>query len=315
VKKEIIMPNNLPTATMGKSGMAVTRLGFGAMEIRGAPRGRDVTPKQAETVLNAVLDSGINYIDTSVDYGSSEEFIGRFVSKRRGEYYLASKCGCLVGAPVVPAGQRSPHVFTRANVVAGVEQSLRRMKTDYLDAVQFHASPSLADLDAEGGLDALKELQAQGKVKHIGISGTLPNLAEHVNSGVFTVLQVPYSALERRHEEWIAKAAKNGIGTVVRGGVARGEPGKSGVSRPEGWALFEAAGLDELLEQGESRTSFMLRFTLSHPGMHTTIVGTLNPEHLAQNAATAAKGPLSADVYAEAKKRLASAGEKPEAAR
>ena len=307
------MFSNLPTATMGKTGMEATRLGFGAMEIRGAPRGRDVTPKQAETILKAVLDSGINYIDTSIDYGSSEEFIGQFISGRRDEYYLASKAGCLVGAPPAPAGQTSPHVFTRENVVKGVEQSLRRMKTDYLDAVQFHSSPSIQQLEADGALDALRELQEQGKVRHLGMSGVLPNLADHVNSGVFTVLQIPYSALERRNEEWIAKAASNGIGTVVRGGVAKGEPGVSGVSRPQGWALFESAGLDELLEEGESRTAFMLRFTLSHPGMHTTIVGTLNPAHLAQNAATAAKGPLSADVYAEAKRRLAAAGEKPEA--
>ena len=304
---------DLPKATMGKTGMEATRLGFGAMEIRGVPRGRDVTPKQAETILNAVLDSGINYIDTSIDYGSSEEFIGQFISSRRDEYYLASKAGCQVGAPAAPAGQRSPHVFTRENVIAGVEQSLRRMKTDYLDAVQFHASPTMDELESGGALDALRELQQQGKVKHLGMSGTLPNLAGHVNGGAFTVLQIPYSALERIHENWIAKAAENGIGTVIRGGVAKGEPGVSGVTRPQGWALFEAAGLDELLEEGESRTAFMLRFTLSHPGMHTTIVGTLNPDHLAQNVATAAKGPLSADVYAEAKKRLEAAGEKPEA--
>ena len=100
------------------------------------------TEEQAETILNAVLDAGINYIDTSIDYGVSEERIGRYISHRRSEYYLASKCGCLVGAPTAPVGQTSPHVFTRDNIIAGVEQSLRRMKTDYLDVVQFHISPS-----------------------------------------------------------------------------------------------------------------------------------------------------------------------------
>ena len=82
-------------------------LGYGAMELRGAPRARDITEAQAETILNAVLDAGINYIDTSIDYGVSEERIGRYISRRRSEYYLASKCGCLVGAPAV-RGQRSP---------------------------------------------------------------------------------------------------------------------------------------------------------------------------------------------------------------
>src|SRR5690242_7819900 len=89
---------------LGRTGLQVTTLGYGAMELRGAPRARDITEEQAETILNKVLDSGINYIDTSIDYGLSEERIGCYVSHRRAEYYLASKCGCLVGAPPAPRG-------------------------------------------------------------------------------------------------------------------------------------------------------------------------------------------------------------------
>ena len=115
--------NELPRRQLGRTGLQVTRLGYGAMELRGAPRGRDVTDSQAETILTAVLDAGINYIDTSIDYGVSEERIGRYIGHRRSEYYLASKCGCLVGAAPAPRGQTSPHVFTRDNILKGVEQS------------------------------------------------------------------------------------------------------------------------------------------------------------------------------------------------
>src|SRR5258708_7430888 len=94
---------------LGRTGLQVTTLGYGAMELRGAPRARDISEAQAETILNKVLDAAINYIDTSVDYGMSEERIGRYISHRRAEYYLASKCGCLVGAPP-PAGY---YLFTR----------------------------------------------------------------------------------------------------------------------------------------------------------------------------------------------------------
>ena len=306
------MPD-LTKKSLGNTGLEITRLGFGAMEIRGVPRGRDVTPQQAGTILNAVLDSGINYIDTSIDYGMSEELIGKTVTGRRKEFFLATKCGCHVGAPTAQAGQPSPHVFTRANVVAGVEQSLRRMKTDHLDVVQFHSSPDMNTLESEGALDALREFQQQGKVGHIGMSGVLPNLAEHVNGGAFAVLQIPYSALERQHEDWIAAAANKGIGNVIRGGVAKGEPGESGVEGRVSWDTFDRAKLGELLDDGETRTSFMLRFTLSHPGMHTTIVGTLNPQHLAQNVAATERGALPADIYEEAKKRLAAAGQVPAA--
>lgn len=85
--------------------------------------------------------------------------------------------------------------------------------------------------------------------------------------------------------------------------MARGEPGQ-GLGDNSRWDAFEKAKLDELLAEGESRTSFLLRFTLSHPDMHTTIVGTLIPKHLEENVRVAEQGALPADVYAEAKRRL-----------
>jgi aryl-alcohol dehydrogenase-like predicted oxidoreductase len=302
------MANGLPTAKLGRTNLEVTKLGFGAMEIRGVPRGRDVTAAQADTILNAVLDSGINYIDTSIDYGLSEGFIGEFISNRRDEYFLASKCGCMTTGPTVPSGSQ-PHVYTKENIVLGIEQSLRKMKTDYLDVVQFHGSPTQETLEENGSVETLLALKEQGKIRHIGMSGTLPNLPKQIDMGVFDVLQIPYSALERQHEDLISKAAGADIGNVIRGGVAKGDPGESGVPQPDPWTTFEKAGLDELLDEGESRTDFLLRFTLSHPGMHTTIVGTLNPDHLNQNVAAASKGPLAADVYEKAKTQLAAAGQ------
>jgi aryl-alcohol dehydrogenase-like predicted oxidoreductase len=283
--------NDLPKQTLGRTGLRVTQLGYGAMELRGAPRAREISDEQSEQILRAVLDSGINYIDTSIDYGLSEERIGRYIGGRRNEFFLASKCGCLAqpAAPPTTTGP-SPHVFTRDNVVVGVEQSLRRLQTDHLDVVQFHASPTKQVLEEEGALDALLDLQRQGKVRFIGMSGTLPNLPEQIQMGVFDVFQIPYSAVQTEHEELISKAAAAGAGTVIRGGAAKG--------------AWDGGVLDDLLD-GASRTEFILRYTLSHPDLHTTIVGTANPAHLQANVAAALKGPLPADVYAEAKRRLA----------
>ena len=95
--------------------------------------------------------------------------------------------------------------------------------------------------------------------------------------------------------------------------MARGAPEEAGLGNRDRWANWEQAGLDELRAPGESRTAFLLRFTLSHPDMHTTIVGTMNPNHLAENLRAAEAGSLLADVYAEAKRRLDAAGEKPAA--
>jgi aryl-alcohol dehydrogenase-like predicted oxidoreductase len=100
----------------------------------------------------------------------------------------------------------------------------------------------------------------------------------------------------------IQAASDAGAGVIVRGGVARGEPG-AGLGSADRWATWEAAGLDDLLDEGESRTAFLLRFTNAHPGMHTNIVGTRSVDHLQENIAAAAK-PLPADTYAEAKRRL-----------
>lgn len=300
----------LATAILGKTGLEVTRLGFGAMEIRG-PRiwgGRPVTDEQAETILNKVLDAGINFIDTANDYGRSEEFIGKYIRHRRQEYILATKCGCHVTYRDENTDD-TPHVWTRENLFRGLHESLQRMHTDVIDIMQLH-NPPVEETEKNGLVEVLKEMQQQGKVRFISISTTLPHLPTYLEWGVFSTFQIPYSALEREHEEWITRSAEAGIGTIIRGGVARGEIGV-GQGREDRWARFAEAGLDELLAPGESRTAFMLRFTLAHPHMHTTIVGTLRPDHLEENLKAAEAGPLPADVYAEAKKRLEAIGIKP----
>jgi aryl-alcohol dehydrogenase-like predicted oxidoreductase len=297
---------DLPKQALGRTGLQVTMLGYGAMELRGAPRGRDVTEAQAETILNTVLDAGINYIDTSIDYGLSEERIGRYIAHRRSEYYLASKCGCLVGAAPVPRGQRNPHVFTRDNILAGVEQSLARMKTDYLDVVQFHSSPSKQTLEEHAAVETVLELKRAGTVRFIGTSSTLPHLQDHIAMGVFDVFQIPYSAVEREHEAVITAASESGAGLVIRGGAAKGAP-SGGRPASTQWERWQKAHVDDLFE-GMTPMEFILRFTFTHPDMDTNIVGTVNPAHLQGNIDALLKGPLPADLYAEAKRRLAAAG-------
>ncbi|HLN18211.1 MAG TPA: aldo/keto reductase [Acidimicrobiales bacterium] len=298
---------SLPTATLGRTGVAVSKLGYGAMELRS----RNLDPSEVDRLLNGVLDAGINMIDTSPDYGASEEHIGRALSGRRDEYFLASKCGCPVGEPVGEAGPAGrEHVFTRANVRAGVEQSLSRMRTDHLDLVQFHMSPSPATLAEDDAVAELVALRDEGKIRFLGISGTLPNLPDQIAMGVFDAFQIPYSAVEREHETAITSAAEAGGGTIIRGGVARGFP-EPPAEYPERYRemmrarneRFNQTDISDLL--GEmTPMEFMLRFTLSHPDMHTTIVGTKNPDHLAANVAAASNGPLPTDVYDEAKRRF-----------
>ncbi|MDO8750752.1 MAG: aldo/keto reductase [Dehalococcoidia bacterium] len=307
---------DLPKRKLGRTGLEVTVLGFGTLELRGSFQrpgpglpGRPLVPTQAQGILNAVLDAGINFIDTCIDYGESEEYIGKYISHRRNEYILASKCGCIVDPASAPPGG-GQHVYTRKNITAGVNQSLKRMKTDHLDLIQFHGSPSKQVLEQEGAIQTLLDLKREGKVRFIGASSTLPNVADLIKLGVFDTFQVPYSAIQREHEGVISQAAKAGAGTIIRGGVARGSPEEEGRGDPDAWKLWGRAKLDELLD-GMTQMEFVLRFTITHPDLHTAIVGTLNPAHLAKNVAVVRNGPLPASVYNEAKKRLAAAGAVP----
>ena len=299
----------IATRTLGRTGLEVTMLGFGALELRGALHGREVSPEHAEMVLNTILDSGINFIDTSIDYGQSEDFIGRYISHRRSEYFLATKCGCVVGE--IPDRETAPfsHTFTRENIIAGVEQSLARMKTDYIDLLQLHAHPSKETLEENGSIETMLDLKQQGKIRFIGMSSTLPHLLDHIQMGIFDAFQIPYSALQREHEEVITQAAQAGAGIIIRGGAAKGIlPRKK--REDDRWAIWQRAKMDDLLD-GMDPTEFILRFTFSHPNLHTNIVGTLDIQHLQANLNTLAKGPLPQDQYEEAKLRLAEAGTAP----
>ena len=297
---------------LGRTNTDVTILGYGAMELRGGPRGPEIDDEAAGRLLNAVLDGGINLIDTSPDYGRSEELIGTHLGHRRDEFFLASKCGCLLEPPA-DSPPPYPHDYRPANVRAAVERSLRRLRTDHLDLVQVHMSPSTGQLRDNHVVETLRELQQEGKVRFIGMSGILPNLPGHIAMNVFDAFQIPYSAVQRDHEDLITEAADKGAGTLIRGGAARGAP-----SAEKNWQtgpLSQTAGLgqrnwaaadieDLLADSGLNAMEFTLRFTLSHPDLSTTIVGTANQDHLKGNIAIAEKGPLPADLYAAAKARL-----------
>ena len=184
------------------------------------------------------------------------------------------------------------------------------MKTDYLDVVQFHASPSKQTLEEHGALDALLEgLREAGKVRFVGMSGTLPYLIDHIAMGVFDVFQIPYSAVERGHEAAISSAASKGAGIVIRGGAAKGAP-TEGKQAGLQWERWRRAQLDDLLD-GMSPMEFILRFTFTNPDLDTTIVGTISPAHLQTNLDILQKGLLPPELYEEAKHRLAAAGSAP----
>ncbi len=300
------MSDALPTRTLGRTGLKVTQLSFGAMEIRGPKvwNGRDPSEEDAERILNAVLDAGINFIDTAGCYGLSEARIGRYISHRRDEFYLATKAGCNQ-VPTDDGRLDTPHIWNRETLLRNIDDSLTRMKTDHIDIWQLHnATPE--QVEAGGLLKVMEEVKAQGLVRFISISSTLPYLDTYIDWGTFDTFQIPYSMLEPEHHDVITRAAEAGIGIIIRGGIAKGGP-EGEVVRQERVDLWSAAGIEALLPDGMKPAELILRYTLSHPHCHTTIVGTLNPDHLEENVAAAKRGALPPDLYEELTRRVAAA--------
>tara|TARA_Y100000310_G_scaffold341182_1_gene439520 strand:+ start:10557 stop:11405 length:849 start_codon:yes stop_codon:yes gene_type:complete len=254
----------------------VTCLGFGSMSLRD----RKISAAEEDTLLNTVLDLGINYVDTSIDYGNAESIIGRAISHRRDEFMLATKCGCLADS----GDYVNPHIFTRENIVKGLEGSLRRLQTDYVDVLQFHADPTKSDLENEDCIGVLEDLRAEGKIKYFGTSSKVPNIEEMFDLDVFEVYQIPWSLFDDTHTEAIRKASELGAATVIRGGVAQGTPD----------IKFAGASF-----YGMSPMEMTLRYAVSNLFVSTVIVGTTDIQHLQDNVRAVEKGTLPPSVMQE----------------
>lgn len=287
---------------LGRTGLEVTQLGYGSMGLRG-PRTwgvRVVSEEDAELFLNQVLDAGINFIDTAPDYGVSEQRIGKYISSRRSEYFLATKCGCAYTQHEDHI--EIDHIWKKEVVQRNIETSLRRMQTDYVDLLQFHGGDA-ETLKREGLIETLVGLRDQGLIRFIGSSSSLPNLPSLIDLGVFDTFQIPYSCLAPAHHDLITQAAETGAGIIIRGGIAHGGP-EAEIQRPALNEVWTSAKLDEILPEGMKRAELILRFTLSHPHCQTTIVGTCNPIHLEENLDAVSSGPLPTDLYNEIRLRV-----------
>ncbi|MGF1490568.1 MAG: aldo/keto reductase [Prochloraceae cyanobacterium] len=305
------MATQLLKRKLGRTDFEVTTLSFGTMNLK------YLSEKEAEKLLDRVLDLGINYIDTSRAYGNSEERIGRYLSKRRDEVIIATKCGC--NPHLDKKGSRHVLSFDRPTLERNLENSLRALKTDCIDIWQLHgATPEKLIGGPEGEVvEFMQKMKQQGKVRYIGVSirhgpNTEPGypsrygyecIQEYPQWGVFDLFQIVYGPMVRTSEDFLQPAADRGAAIIARGAVR-----DYFENFPE---LFAKAKLNELLDVGEDRRAFLIRYTLTHPAISSLLIGTNNPEHLKTNVIAAAKAALEFDRYKEAQKRFAKIGSKP----
>ena len=209
---------SLPMAILGRTGLEVTRLGYGAAH------NRPMTDDEARAVHAAVLESGINFIDTSDDYGNSEELIGKYLSHRRSEIVLATKCG-------MQADGGAGHLWTRENILQDPgSEPPEGSRTDCVDVMQLH-NATVEECERGGLVEGLEEMRRQGKVRWIGASTTMPHLPTLLGWGVFDAFQIPYSGVGAR---------ARGLDHEVRGGRGRHHHPRRGSPR-RAWRGHRAA--------------------------------------------------------------------------
>ncbi len=287
---------------LGKTDMQVTRLGFGLSEI-GSAELFDAHPGE---VLHAALDAGINFLDTAACYGLSEELIGKSVSERRGEFYLATKAGHVTG------GYRGEE-WTAQTIRDSIDRSLKRLQTDYLDLVQLH-SCSVEVLERGEAVEALQAAQREGKTRYIGYSGDNDAAAWAVASGLFDTLQTSFNLVDQKARFGLFDAAKaKGMGVIVKRPIANSAWGTE--ESPSGYAdgYFERAqkmrAADPLPSAPTDRIALALGFTLEHDAVDVAIVGTKTPKYMRSNVQLARAGvPLTEATVTELHRRFEEVG-------
>jgi len=244
---------------LGKTGLGVVPLGFGAFKI-----GRNQGIKYAhgyelpglsevQELVDGLLALGVDYFDTAPAYGLSEERLGKTLPAHRDGLVISTKVGELFEDGV------SHYDFTDAGVRHSVSRSLARLNRQTLDIVFIHSNGQddhiLHQTDV---VSTLKSLKADGVIKNIGFSGkTVAGAAASLAWA--DVLMVEYHLEDRSHEQIIAEAADQGVGVVVKKGLASGRlPAEQAIE-----------------------------FVLKNPGVSSLIVGGLNLAHIQSNVAAA----------------------------
>jgi aryl-alcohol dehydrogenase-like predicted oxidoreductase len=286
------MPAKMEQRSFGSTGLSVSSLGFGA-----APIGLlAVEQERANAVLDQLLESGVNLIDTAASYKGAEEMLGKALGTRRDQVVLVSKCG--------QAFDDLPGEAWSAQVVAAtVDRALRRLKTDRLDVMLLHSCDQSV-LEKGEALGALAKARDAGKIRFAGYSGDNDTAVYAARLPDVAVIEASFNLVDQANISGVLPVARQrNLGVIAKRPVANAawkpldqQPGFYANYARDYHDRFKAMGLSLDKLGAADWSELALRFTLSIPGIHTAIIGTTNPKNAQHNAASAAKGPLSQDA-------------------
>ena len=289
---------------LGKADLKVSVVGVGTYQF-GGEWGKDFNQKEVNAILATARDFGINLIDTAECYGDhvSESFIGEYIQTERDHWIIATK----FGHKFYGFQTRTRH-WTPQEVLKQLEDSLRALKTDYIDVYQFH-SPMDEELNTEGLWEMLNRQVEAGKIRHLGVSlsrNTSPKSKEYQITRASElnaeVIQIMYNRLDRMPEQTLLPLCQElGLGVLARVPLASGllsgkyKPGtqfpandvrstRDQVQQEAALRQVEEIKATEVLEGGVTMATWALAWCLKHPAVACVIPGCKSPEHVRQNA-------------------------------
>lgn len=254
---------------LGKSGLRVSELCLGAMTF-GEEWGWGASKEECHKIFNAYVDAGGNFIDTANKYteGTSEKYIGEFISSDRDRFVLATKYTSNTRRGDPNAGGNH-----RKNMIQSLEASLKRLNTDYIDLYWVHAWDALTPI--EEMMRALDDMVRSGKILYIGISDAPAWIVSQVNTVAnlkgwteFTGLQIEYSLIERTPErELLPMADALNIGVTawspLGGGVLTGKYNKSNKEQQQKTQqqnTSSSSSTTDMAQEGNSRLEVQNEF-------------------------------------------------------
>jgi len=254
---------------LGQSGFLVSELSLGCMSLPSSTA-------EAQTIIDAALDAGINYFDTADLYGrgQNEEIVGHSLKHVREKVFIATK----VGNRWFEGKEGWEWDASKAYIQEAVKDSLRRLGTDYIDLYQLHGGTIEDDL--EGVVDVFEQLKKEGLIRQYGISSIRPNVIKRfLAAGKPTSVMMQYNILDRRPEEWLNQIQQNGASVVARGSLAKGLLTKEwrGRIKEDGYLSYTEEKLKDTLHQlsmnVDSIHSTALHYVLKHSTVASCVTG------------------------------------------
>jgi methylglyoxal reductase len=304
----------MKTRRIGGTAIDASVIAFGAWAIGGGPWWGKTDDEESIRAIRAALEHGVNLIDTAPVYGwgRSEEVVGRAIEGRRDRVVLATKCGLWWHDDRGPLffeleGHTVRRLLRPETIRRELEESLRRLGTEYIDLYQTHwQSPEPGEDPIAETMECLLRLKEEGKIRAIGASNVdVAQVEEYRKTGVLDAIQPRYSMLDREIEaDLLPYCAGNNISTLVYSPLEQGlltgrigmdrqfEPGEFRNNIP--WfapvnrkrVLDMLAGWDDLTEKYRCTLSqLVIAWTVEQPGVTHALCGARKAEHSRENAA------------------------------